>query len=175
MTATIARRRSGGRRALGTPSAYLVMLSLWLGATLFFSLVVARAAFQVLPSRSLAGQLVGQTLPVLLLAGVVGGILALWAELGSAPATGRRLRLGCAAGLAILSEAANLVGQHVDRLLESAGNAFESLSPADATRVVFGLWHGAAVLLLGLAMVLAAVAIVSAARAMPGYRDGSQP
>lgn len=175
MTATVAQRRSRGRRALGAAPAYLVILSLWLGATLFFSLVVARAAFQVLPSRALAGQLVGQTLPVLLLAGVVGGVLALWAELGSALAAGRRLRLCCAAGVAILSEAANVVGQHVDRLRESAGNAFESLSPADPMRVAFGRWHGAAVLLLGLAMVLAAVAIVSAARAMPGYRDGRQP
>lgn len=175
MTATGGHRRSGGRRAPGAAPAYLVILSLWLGATLFFSLVVARAAFQVLPSRSLAGQLVGQTLPVLLLAGVVAGVLALWAELSSALAAARRLRLCCAAGVAILSEAANVVGQHVDRLRESAGSAFESLPPADPMRVAFGRWHGAAVLLLGVAMVLAAVAIVSAARAMPGYRDGGQP
>jgi len=175
MTAPADQRRNRGHSALRTAPAHLVILSLWLGATLFFALVVARAAFQVLPSRSLAGQLVGQTLPVLLLAGVVGGILALWAELAAAMAPGRRLRLFCAASVAILSQAANLVGQHVNRLLESTGSVFESLAPADPVRVSFGRWHGAAVLLMGLAMLLAAIAIVSAARAMPDYGDGGQP
>ncbi|MGH7632949.1 MAG: DUF4149 domain-containing protein, partial [Gemmatimonadaceae bacterium] len=154
---------------------YILILSLWLGAALFFSLGVARAAFQILPSRSLAGQLVGHTLPALLLAGVVGGVLTLWAELRSTVRAGRRLRLLCSASVAILSEAGNLVGQHVDRLRASVGSGFETLPHADPVRLAFGRWHGIAVLLLGFAMLSAAIALVSAARAMPVYRGDGAP
>jgi hypothetical protein len=56
--------------ALRPPAAWpvpvsAILLAAWLGAALYFSIIVTRAAFAVLPSRTLAGALVGQTLPVL--------------------------------------------------------------------------------------------------------------
>ena len=175
MNAAAVQAGCSARGARIAAMAYALILSLWLGAALFFSLVVARAAFQVLPSRSLAGQLVGHTLPALLLAGVVAGILAFWVELRSTLRSGHRARLLSSAGVAILSEAGNLITQHVDRLRESAGSAFESLPHADPIRLAFGRWHVLAVLVLGLAMLSAAMAMVSAARAMPVYRGDGEP
>ena len=48
-----------------------LLLAAWLGAGVLFAAVVAPAAFAVLPSRNLAGALVGRVLPVVLIAGVV--------------------------------------------------------------------------------------------------------
>src|SRR4029077_12340066 len=52
-----------------------VLLAVWIGAALLFALVVAPAAFAVLPTRTLAGALVGRVLPVIFYAGVVIGSL----------------------------------------------------------------------------------------------------
>ena len=53
-----------------------VVLAAWLGAAVYFSAVVARAAFGVLPTRTLAGELVGATLPTLFISGVVMATIA---------------------------------------------------------------------------------------------------
>ena len=47
----------------------LLLLSLWLGASVFF-IAVAQSAFAVLPQRELAGAVVGRTLTVLNIAGL---------------------------------------------------------------------------------------------------------
>ena len=48
---------------------------LWLGAALLFIAVVAPAAFAVLPSRALAGLVVGRVLPVLFWSGAVIAVI----------------------------------------------------------------------------------------------------
>src|ERR1041385_2725318 len=53
-----------------------VLLSAWLGAAILVAAVVAPAAFKVLPTRTLAGALVGQVLPVIFIAGLVIAALA---------------------------------------------------------------------------------------------------
>ena len=45
------------------------MLALWLGAAGFFSAAVAPALFAVLPTRTLAGEVVGRVLPVVFYVG----------------------------------------------------------------------------------------------------------
>ncbi len=47
----------------------LVALSVWLGAAVLFAAVVAPALFHALPSRTMAGDVVGRVLPALLYAG----------------------------------------------------------------------------------------------------------
>ncbi|HET7564931.1 MAG TPA: DUF4149 domain-containing protein, partial [Gemmatimonadaceae bacterium] len=59
----------------GTSTASIVILSVWLGAVAYFIAVVAPAAFRVLPERTLAGALIGQTLPAIFIAGIVVGVL----------------------------------------------------------------------------------------------------
>src|SRR2546428_12561217 len=53
----------------------LALLSLWLGAMVFFSFVVAPAAFAVLPQQQLAGALVSRTLGALEIGGAIIGAL----------------------------------------------------------------------------------------------------
>src|SRR6476660_908708 len=56
----------------------VALLAAWLGAATVFAAVVAPAAFDVLPSRTLAGALVGRVLPVLFWSGVVVGVATAW-------------------------------------------------------------------------------------------------
>ena len=69
------------------PVALWLPLGGWLGALVLFAAVVAPAAFRTLPSRELAGDLVGRILPVLDGYGIAAG---LWlAILGRALGRGR--------------------------------------------------------------------------------------
>ena len=54
----------------------ITLLAAWLGATIIVGAVVAPAAFAVLPSRTLAGALVGRVLPPLFWSGVAVGFVA---------------------------------------------------------------------------------------------------
>jgi uncharacterized membrane protein len=58
---------------------YLMLLSLivWLGGLIFFAFVLAPTAFSVLPSRHLAGTIVGRSLGTLHWMGIISGIFFL--------------------------------------------------------------------------------------------------
>jgi uncharacterized membrane protein len=58
---------------------YLMLLSLivWLGGLIFFAFVLAPTAFAALPSRHLAGSVVGRSLSTLHWMGILSGILFL--------------------------------------------------------------------------------------------------
>src|SRR5271166_3894684 len=58
---------------------YLMLLSLivWIGGLIFFAFAVAPAAFAVLPTRHLAGNLVGRTLGILHWMAIVSGLVFL--------------------------------------------------------------------------------------------------
>src|SRR5690349_6017188 len=49
----------------------IAILALWLGASTFFAASVAPALFAVLPSRSLAGEVVGRLLPLIFYSGML--------------------------------------------------------------------------------------------------------
>src|SRR2546430_17499154 len=85
--------------ARGVPMTETLLLAVWIGAALLFALVVAPAAFAVLPSRILAGALVGRVLPVIFYAGVVIGSLIVILDLLSRTGGGARTAAG---GLAAL-------------------------------------------------------------------------
>jgi uncharacterized membrane protein len=58
---------------------YLMLLSLivWLGGLIFFAFVLAPTAFAMLPSRHVAGSLVGRSLGALHWMGIISGIIFL--------------------------------------------------------------------------------------------------
>ncbi|MDE3217575.1 MAG: DUF4149 domain-containing protein, partial [Gemmatimonadota bacterium] len=55
----------------GASLSQIVGTSVWLGAAVLLAAAVAPAAFAVLPSRSLAGDLVGRVLPVIFWSGML--------------------------------------------------------------------------------------------------------
>lgn len=131
------------------PTPWAALAWLWLGAALLFTLVVAPAAFAVLPTRALAGLLVGAVLPVLFWSGVVvGAVLTV---------TSSGWRRAAALALLLSTAAAQLgVGPRIAGLRAELGTELDQLPADDARRVAFGRLHAVSVALLGVGMVGAA-------------------
>ena len=143
-------------------------VALWLGAAGFFSVAVAPAVFAVVPTRTLAGAVVGQLLPAIYYSGITTGVVLIGVDL----AIRREWQWGGReiAGLVMIaacSIAQLYIGPRIERLRAEIGGPLESLAVDDARRVAFGRLHGASVAWLGAAMLAAVVALVLAARAVP--------
>lgn len=137
--------------------ASLVLLAVWLGAALLVALAVAPAAFAVLPTRTLAGALVGRVLPVVFWSGIVIGIVV--AALGwSMPQ--RAWRSGGAIVLALACAVAQLVvAPRIQRVRDQIGGAVDALDPSDPRRQAFGRLHGMSVAWMGLGGIAAVIAL----------------
>ncbi|MFL5563395.1 MAG: DUF4149 domain-containing protein [Gemmatimonadaceae bacterium] len=147
----------------GLTVAQLVVASVWLGATLLFIAVVAPAAFSALPSRTLAGALVGAVLPSLFYSGIVVGlVLAL-----AAMAVKRRkiVTAGTVGGflVAVSCAAAQfVVAPRIERVRAAISGPVESIPPTDPRRIAFGRLHGASVIWLGIATIGAVIVAAGA-------------
>jgi Domain of unknown function (DUF4149) len=144
-----------------------LLLAAWLGAALYFTVVVTRAAFAVLPSRTMAGALVGQTIPVLFDTGmVVGAVLVATALFASSGATRTTLLAGGVAVVVLCALARFVIVARITRLRLSLPAAIDSLAVTDPARRAFGLLHALSVGALGLAMLTGIVAAVVLARSL---------
>jgi Domain of unknown function (DUF4149) len=141
-------------------SPVALLLAAWLGAGILFAAVVAPAAFAVLPSRTLAGTLVGRVLPTVFVAGIV---VALVSALLDRPQVGRshRLRRVALIVAAIACAVAQfVVGPRIERVRSEIGGPLERLAQGDPRRAAFGRLHAISVGWLGLAMISAATVVV---------------
>ncbi len=151
-----------------SPPAYTLLLSIallaaWLGVAVFVAAVIAPAAFAVLPTRALAGALIGRALPDVFISGVlIGGLI-------TAICSGRS-RLASFGGLLLLAgnAAALMVERHLHALLVAIGAPIEALAVTDARRLAFGRLHGVSVLMMGVGVVGASIALVVLMRRVHG-------
>ena len=137
-----------------------LLLSAWLGASILFAAVVAPAAFAVLPSRTLAGALVGRVLPVVFVAGIVIALLGVMLDRGD---VGRLLgvrRWAFGAMLVACAAAQFVVGPRIERIRREISGPIEQLPQDDARRAAFGRLHAVSVGWLGLAMLSATTVLV---------------
>jgi hypothetical protein len=145
----------------------LVLLALWLGGAIVFAAVVAPALFAALPTRTLAGAVVGRVLPWIFYSGIVVGLIVVALELRESRSwrwTGRETAAG--AIVATCAIAQFVIGARIEKLRTEIGGVLENLAPDDARRAMFGRLHGASVGMLGVAMIAAAVAGFLAARSL---------
>ena len=144
--------------------AVIVLLAAWLGATLIVGAVVAPAAFAVLPTRTLAGALVGRVLPPLFWSGAAIGV-------GAAVMAWRSQRIpALVAALVIVAAtvaAQLIVAPRIEAVRASVEGPIDALPRGDSRRLAFGRLHGASVALLGLAGAAALVTLLLTARAAP--------
>ena len=139
----------------------IVLLAAWLGAAVFVSAVITPAAFAVLPTRALAGAIVGRALPVLFTLGaLIGAAVAL---LNQGIIAGRSVTVG-ASVLSVASAAALMVAIRLRGVLTALGTSIDALDPTDPRRAAFGRMHGASVVLMGIGLVGACVALLMLAR-----------
>lgn len=143
----------------------VLLLTLWMGAALLFVAVVAPAAFVVLPTRTLAGALVGRVLPVIFYAGVVIGAVIVVLDLAGRTGSWTRTAAGAVSALAC-AVAQLVVGARIDRLRIAIGGPLDALSPEDPRRIAFGRLHAFSVGWLGIAMLAAIVALTLAVRTL---------
>ncbi len=145
--------------------AQLALLLLWLGGAVLFAAAVAPALFAVLPTRTLAGAVVGRVLPVIFYSGMLIGIVVVvldllgrdgWSWRGAAPGG---VVMTAASAIAQL-----LIGPRIERLRADIGGVLESLAADDPRRAAFGRPHGMSVAWMGLAMLAAAMAAFLIAR-----------
>jgi hypothetical protein len=151
---------------VNAPVVQLVTLALWLGAGAFFSFAVAPALFATLPSRTMAGAVVGRTLPIVFYLGIAVGAIVVALQAASGRGGLRDVRALCGGLIVAACAVAQFVlGRRIDRLRDDIGGPLENLAVDDARRIAFGRLHGMSVAWLGLAMLAAAVALVAAWRA----------
>ncbi|MHB1095360.1 MAG: DUF4149 domain-containing protein [Gemmatimonadaceae bacterium] len=153
------------------PLAALILVALWLGAALLTVAVVAPGAFAVLPTRALAGEMVGRVLPVVF-AGAILVSAAVLALVPSARRSGFAVTASAAAAVAA-GMALWVVNPRIAALRAAAVVPIDQLSPSDPRRTMFGLWHGVSVALLGLAMLVLGALLVQLARAVTGRAPSS--
>jgi hypothetical protein len=135
--------------------AFVVLLSAWLGAALLASAVVAPAAFAVLPSRTLAGALVGRVLPVLFWSGMALGVVV---ALSSRALYAGLITTTAASAFALACAAAQLVvSPKIEAVRAAIGGPVDALEPGDPRRQLFGKLHGVSVLCLGAAGIAALI------------------
>lgn len=152
-------------RDLPIAMASLLVLAGWLGAALLVVLSVAPAAFAVLPTRALAGALVGRVLPVLFWSGMIIGV-ALGVLGWSSPS--RLARIAIAMALAGACATAQFgVSPRIAQLRLQAGGAIDALDASDPRRRAFGRLHGISVALLGVAGLSAMLALYLVVREVP--------
>jgi hypothetical protein len=132
---------------------------------LLFALVVAPAAFAVLPTRTLAGALVGRILPVIFYAGVVIGSVIVILDLIGRSGSWGRTAAGAVSALAC-AVAQLVVGTRIDRLRTAISGPLDALALDDPRRIAFGKLHAISVGWLGVAMVAAVVALALALRSL---------
>jgi hypothetical protein len=140
----------------------LALLALWVGAMMFFSFFVAPAAFAVLPSTYLAGQVVSRTLGGLEIFGLVVALLLLTLLLASWRARARGFAFELAVVVLMLVSAAIsrfIVSARLHQIRLEFGERLNSLAVTDPARATFELLHQVSVGLTGFNL-LAALALI---------------
>ena len=153
-----------GSRAAGSGLASVVVLSLWLGAAIVVTTIVAPAAFAVLPTRALAGALVGRVLPALFWSGAAAG--AIVTVLARRHSTARAPLFSSLAVTIACLAAQLVVAPRIARLRVGARVPIDQLARDDARRIEFGRLHGASVALLGVAALAGSAALFFTVRAL---------
>jgi hypothetical protein len=169
--ASAARRGDGDEPSPSRALIGVVILALWLGAATLFTATVAPAAFAVLPSRMLAGALVGRVLPIVFVAGIASGVLALVLAARSGAPRRTPHRVGAALLILGCAIAQFGVGPRIIAMRAELPADLESIPTTDARRVEFGKLHGISVALLGVAMIGGAMALVAGAWPRPKDRS----
>jgi hypothetical protein len=152
----------------------LILLACWFGAALFFSAVVAPAAFGVLRSfglpnaNEIAGSIVTRSLSVINIAGFVVALLLLLTLLLRRSFSGRVsfiVEFVCLVIIGLATAVGHWVIAARMRALRAAMVVpIDQVAADDPRRLAFGALHGYSVNALGLAMIAALVALVLMAR-----------
>ena len=145
---------------------FVLILSLvvWVGGIVFFSFVVAPAAFSVLPAQEVAGILVGQSLGALHRIGLAYGVVFLAATFFGRFSQAKFLRV--LVGLMLLCTAFSQfrITPQMQTIRAAVGGPIQALPRQDAGRATFDRLHRTSVILEGIVLLAGIGAIGVLAR-----------
>ena len=145
-------------RPLPVALSTMVLLAAWLGAAILVSAVVAPAAFAVLPSRTLAGALVGRVLPALFWSGIVIGILVAVIAFGVRVGTAGTVSAIALSGACVIAQL--VISPRIERVRAAIGGPVDALDPSDPRRQMFGRLHAFSVAWLGIGCLAASITLI---------------
>lgn len=152
---------------MGSSLTIIGVLAFWLGAGALFTMVVAPAVFAVLPTRALAGAVVGRVLPSVFYSGIVAGVIVIGVRLSQGAGWNwRGAETAGAVMIAACAIAQLVIAPRIERVRQAIGGPIDGLAVDDPQRLAFGRLHGFSVAWLGLAMLAALAALVITARAV---------
>ena len=161
-----AAKASGAVLRFVAEAGYL-LLTLWLGASLFLSFVVAPGAFRVAPSRETAGAMVGYGLSFLNTSGFFVGLILLvsaWWRWGKEWRSHRVEMIAILVLSVFASVNQWVIAARLREIRQGTGRAIDDLAVSDPARVMFGWWHASSMVALLICMLAAAVALVTRRR-----------
>ncbi|MFL6214776.1 MAG: DUF4149 domain-containing protein [Blastocatellia bacterium] len=151
-------------------SVEALLLTLWLGGMIFFSLAVAPTVFAVLPTRELAGQVVNSLIGKLEWIGLICGPLLLLSQLFAWPkrdteAKSRVLRIVMLGLMTLLVMGSRFwVSAKMHLLRAQIGGPIDDIPITDPLRVEFNALHGVSVSLMGATMLAGFVVLFLSVR-----------
>lgn len=157
-------------------STRIVLLAIWFGAALFFSVVVAPAAFGVLRSYGLpnaseiAGGIVTRSLSIVNVSGFLIAFLLLLTLFAGRGPLGRWSLIAETICLSLIVIATGLghwlIAARMRALRVAMSLPIDQIAVDDPRRIAFNSLHGYSVNALGLAMIAALVALVLMGRSL---------
>jgi len=160
----------------------LVLLSLWLGAAVFFGAVVAPTAFTVLRSfampnaSEIAGTIVTRALSVVSISGFLIGLFLLVTALAWRDAPGRvgfLVELVCLVIIVLATGIGHwVIAARMLALRAAMALPIDQIAVDDPRRIAFNSLHGYSVKVFGVAMIAALLAVVLIARSLSGKFQG---
>lgn len=138
----------------------ILLLSLWLGSMIFFSLAVAPSAFAVLPTRELAGAVVTSTISKVEMMGLVIGSLLILIRLARPSGAAKLLHIIL---LLVMTAAAGLsrfwISPQMVSLRQTMGGHIDDVPATDPLRIHFNDLHQYSVALMSAAMIAGLVVL----------------
>ena len=160
----------------------LVLLSLWLGAAVFFGVVVAPTAFTVLRSfavpnaSEIAGTIVTRALSVVSISGFLIGLFLLVTAFVRRNAPGRvgfLVELVCLVIIVLATGIGHwVIAARMLALRAAMALPIDQIPVDDPRRIAFNSLHGYSVKVFGVAMIAALLAVVLIARSLSGKFQG---
>jgi hypothetical protein len=146
----------------------LLLIAIWLGAAVFFSLGVAPTVFAVLLNRELAGAVVSRTLGTINTGGLIISLALLATAVLFKSVVTRRAFFVEVISLLLIAVSTFfghwVIAAQMQALRLDMGRPIDEMAPVDPLRIAFNNLHGYSVTALTVAMIAAIVSLLLIAR-----------
>lgn len=146
----------------------LLLIAVWLGASVFFSFAVAPTVFIVLPARELAGAVVSRTLAIINTGGFIIGLVLLASVFLFRNIVSRRAFFIEMVALVLMTLSTFIgkwiIAAQMQALCAAMGRPIDEVAQSDPLRIAFNSLHGYSVAALSVSIIAATISLLLIAR-----------